>query len=153
LKRKLKNRLCVVCSAGGHLTEALLSIEGLDYPRYFVTYQLPHTDQTLAGEEYYYITNPHTHLYKYPVNFIQSLKLFLQKKPRFILSTGSGMAIATCLIGKLFGTKVIYVETGCRITGPSMTGSLLYHFSDLFIVQWETLLKFYPKATFGGLLF
>ncbi len=150
---KLKDKLCVVCSAGGHLTEAFLSVEHVEYPRYFITYQLPHTDETLVKEEFYYITNPHTHIYKYPINFFQSLKLFFEKRPRFILSTGSGMAIATCLIGKLFGSKLIYVETGCRITTPSMTGRLMYHFSDLFIVQWESLLKFYPKATYGGLLF
>lgn len=149
----INDQLCVVCSAGGHLTEALLSIKDLDYQKYFITYQLPHTNDTLAEEEFYYITNPHTYFYKYPINFFQSLKLFCKKRPRFILSTGSGMAIATCLIGKLFGSKIIYVETGCRISTPSMTGRLMYYVSDLFIVQWESLLQFYPKATYGGLLF
>jgi UDP-N-acetylglucosamine:LPS N-acetylglucosamine transferase len=150
---QLTDKLCVVCSAGGHLTEALLSVEKINYPIFYVTYRLPHTDESLEGKKYYYIINPHKYLYKYPLNFIQSLIIFFKTKPRFILSTGSGMAIATCLIGKLFGSKIIYVETGCRITTPSMTGRLMYHFSDLFIVQWKSLLKVYPKATYGGLLF
>ena len=47
--------LCVVCSAGGHLTEALLASAGIEYPKYLVTYKLPHMDKTLAGMEYYYI--------------------------------------------------------------------------------------------------
>lgn len=143
----------MVCSAGGHLAEAMLSVEGIDYPKYFVTYELPHTDESLKGLEYHYITNPHKYFWKYPVNFFQSLGLYLKKKPKFILSTGSGMAIATCLIGKFFGSKVIFVETGARIHGPSMTGRLIYHFADLFIVQWKPLLRHYPKATYGGLLF
>ena len=145
--------LCVVCSAGGHLTEAMLAVDNLKFPQYFVTYKLPHTDQSLAEFEYYYITNPHNNLFKYPINFLQSLRIYLKKRPEFILSTGSGMAIATCLIGKIFDSKIIYIETGARIHKPSKTGKLLYLFSDLFIVQWKPLLKYFPKAVFGGLLF
>lgn len=145
--------LCVVCSAGGHLTEALIAVAGVDYPKYFVTYKLPHTDESLAKLDYYYVTNPHTNIFKYPINIFQSLRIYLTRRPKFILSTGSGMAIATCLIGKIFHSKIIYIETGARIYAPSKTGRLLYYFSDLFIVQWKELMKFFPKAVFGGLLF
>lgn len=149
---KKHDTLCIVCSAGGHLTEALLAAAGVDYPKYLVTYKLPHMTGAMAIQEVHFITNPHKSLHLYPVNFIQSLVLYLKKRPRFILSTGSGMAIATCLIGKCFGSKIIFVETGARIREPSLTGKFLYRFSDLFIVQWEPLLKHYPKATYGGLL-
>ena len=143
----------MVCSAGGHLTEALLAVAGVEYPRYFVTYKLPHLDESFKGEEYYYITNPHKFLWKYPWNFIQSLLLYLKKRPKVILSTGSGMAIATCIIGKILGSKVIFIEISARVHDPSWTARLVYYFSDLFIVQWEPLLKYFPKARFGGLLF
>jgi len=147
-----QNILCVVCSAGGHLTEATIATASLQYPKYFVTYKLPHIQETLKSQEVYFISNPHTYLYKYPKNFFQSIWLYLKKRPAFILSTGSGMAIATCLIGKIFGSKIIFVENGSRVNLPSSTGKLLYRFSDLFIVQWEPLLKYYPKAVYGGLL-
>lgn len=149
---KKSDILCVVCSAGGHLTEALLAIEGVDYPTFLVTYRLPQVERSLPFQEYYFITNPHKSLWKYGTNFWQSLWIYLHKWPRFILSTGSGMAIATCLIGKFFGSKIIYIETGARIRHPSLTGRLLYHFADLFIVQWEQLLKHFPNARYGGLL-
>jgi beta-1,4-N-acetylglucosaminyltransferase len=144
------NLLCVVCSAGGHLTEALLATQDVDYPKYFVTYWLPHMSKTLSGEQHYFITNPHKNPFKYVVNLFQSLIVYFKHKPKFILSTGSGMAIATCFLGKLFGSKVIYVETGARVTSPSMTGKLMYRFSDLFIVQWEPLMKHFPSAVYGG---
>lgn len=145
--------LCVVCSAGGHLTEALLATEHVNYPKYFVTYRLPHMESSLSATECHFIMNPHKNPFKYVINTFQSLKVYAQKRPQFILSTGSGMAIATCLVGKLCGSKVIFVETGARITTPSLTGRFMYHFSDLFIVQWEPLLKHYPKAVCGGVLF
>lgn len=145
--------LCVIASAGGHLTEALLAIEGVDYPAYFVTYRLPHTEFSLAGLEHYFIINPHKYLIKYPANFLQSLWIYLKKRPRFILTTGSGMAIATCLIGKMLGSKIIFLEISARVCTPSLTARLLYYFSDLFIVQWQPLLRVFPRAVFGGLLF
>lgn len=146
-----KNKLlCVVCSAGGHLTEALLAIEGVDFPNFFITYELPHLSRTLATREHYFITNPHKNPFKYIVNGIESLMIYLRKRPRFILSTGSGMAIATCLIGRLFGSKIIYIETGARVSSPSLTGRLMYRFSHLFIVQWKPLLKHFPSAEYGG---
>lgn len=149
---KKQNILCVVCSAGGHLTEAAISTASLQYPKYFVTYKLPHIKETFESQEVYYISNPHTDIYKYPKNFIESFWLYFRKRPKFILSTGSGMAIATCLIGKIFGSKIIFIENGSRVNYPSSTGKLLYRFSDLFIVQWESLLIYYPKAVYGGLL-
>jgi beta-1,4-N-acetylglucosaminyltransferase len=149
---KKQDILCIVCSAGGHLTEALLAMEGVDYPAFLVTYRLPHVERSLSFQEYYFITNPHKNPCKYVINFSQSLLLYLQKRPRFIFSTGSGMAIATCVIGKFFGSKIIYLESGARIHSPSLTGRLLYYISDLFIVQWEQLLRHFPKAVYGGLL-
>lgn len=134
------------------MTEAVLAAGSVDYPKYLVTYKLPHMSGVMAIPEVYFITNPHKNLHLYPINIFQSLKLYLKKRPRFILSTGSGMAIATCLIGKCFGSKIIFVETGARIHEPSLTGRFMYRFSDLFIVQWEPLLRHYPKATYGGLL-
>ena len=33
------------------------------------------------------------------------------------------------------------------------TGRLVYPIADLFIVQWEELLKIYPKAVYGGAIY
>ena len=134
------------------MTEAILSVEGVEFKKYFVTYKLPHTAKSLLDQEVYYITNPHKNPFKYATNFIQSLKLYMKKRPKFILSTGSGMAIATCLIGKILGSQIIFIETGARIHTPSLTGRLMYYFSDLFIVQWQQLLTYFPSAIHGGSL-
>jgi UDP-N-acetylglucosamine:LPS N-acetylglucosamine transferase len=79
--------------------------------------------------------------------------MLLRERPKAIISTGGGMSIATALLGKLLGVKLIYVESGARVTSPSRTGKLLYKYADLFIVQWEPMLKHFPKAVYGGMLF
>jgi hypothetical protein len=35
----------------------------------------------------------------------------------------------------------------------TMSGKMIYPISDKFIVQWESMLKLYPDATYGGWIF
>ena len=51
-----------------------------------------------------------------------------------------------CILGKIFGSKIIYIETFANRNKKTATGRLLYPIADLFIVQWEEMLKLYPKA-------
>ena len=147
-------RAVVVASGGGHLTEALLAIEGVPLRATIATLELPHTARTLQGVgwKHYYLVDPHGNAVKYLKNFAQSLLLVLRDRPDYVISTGAGMAIPTCVIGKLLGAKLIFVETAARVHTPSRTGRLLYPLADLFLVQWEPLLKDYPKAKYGGVL-
>ena len=58
-----------------------------------------------------------------------------------------------CLIGKIFGSRVIYIETFANIKTKTATGRLLYPFSDLFIVQWKSMKKLYPDSVDGGWIY
>ena len=84
------------------------------------------------------------------LNCFISLFYFVKYRPRYIVSTGAHTAGPMCCIGKIFRSKIIFIETMANITTPTTTGKIIYRFADLFIVQWEEMLKVYPKATFGG---
>lgn len=142
--------VCIICSAGGHLSEALAAVSEVRAPRYFVTFDEPHVRQRLAREEAYYIIDPHVSPWLYLRNAWQSLRIFLRKRPRVVVSTGAGIALATCFLAKLTGATLIFIESGARVTTPSRTGKLLYRYADLFIVQWKPLLKHFPRAVYGG---
>jgi len=145
-----RSPVCVVCSSGGHLSEALSAIEMVNVPRYFVIFYEPHVVSRLHGEEVYYVIDPHRSPIGYIRNIWQSIKLFVRKRPKVIISTGAGIALATCFLGKLFGSRIIFIETGARVTSPSRTGLIMYRVADTFIVQWKPMLKVYPKAIYGG---
>lgn len=146
-------KVIVIGPGGGHLAEAMLATEGVPMRRVVATYCEPHTRDSMLGERLWCLVNPHGVLWKYVVNAIQGLYMLLRERPKAIISTGGGMSIATALLGKLLGIKLIYVESGARVTSPSKTGKLLYKYADLFIVQWEPMLKHYPNAVYGGMLF
>ncbi|NOY16390.1 MAG: hypothetical protein GXP23_05570 [Gammaproteobacteria bacterium] len=144
-----RSPVCVVCSSGGHLSEALAAIEKINVPHYFVIFYEPHVVSRLRDEEVHYVIDPH----KSPIgvkNLWQSSILFFRKRPKVIISTGAGIALSTCILGKIFGSRIIFIETGARVTSPSRTGLIMYRVADLFIVQWKPMLKVYPKAIYGG---
>lgn len=147
-------RAIVVASGGGHLAEALLAIEGVPLRAIIVTLRLPHTEKTLQGVGWKrdYLINPHGDPFKYLLNMWQSFWLVVKNRPELVISTGAGMVVPTCLIAKFFGAKLVFIETAARVTTPSRTGKFLYRFADEFYVQWESLLKVYPKARHGGVL-
>ena len=86
------------------------------------------------------------------IDVFQSLKLLFRERPDVIISTGAGVAIAMCWWGKVFGKKVIFIEDWCVVESPSLSGRLVCPISDLFIIQWKQLQKYYPKAKFRGAL-
>jgi UDP-N-acetylglucosamine:LPS N-acetylglucosamine transferase len=83
---------------------------------------------------------------------IKAFKILIKEKPDVIISTGGGeIAVPFCYIGKMLGAKVIFIETLARMTTPSGGGKCVYPIADLFLVQWESLLKRYGnKAKYWG---
>jgi beta-1,4-N-acetylglucosaminyltransferase len=74
-------------------------------------------------------------------------------RPDAVLSSGPAVAVPVCVLARLAGTKVIFVETGSRVTALSLTGRIMYHVATLFFVQWPELAQRYPKAVYAGRLF
>ena len=144
-------KICLVCSAGGHLTEALRIGENIEGEKFYTTFYSPHLAETLAGEEYYTVMDPRRNPLRFIVNFLQTFLLLLKKRPDVIISTGAGVTFSFCLLGKLMGAKIIYVECGCRVTEPSLAARMIYPLSDLFIVRWKPLLRYFKKARLGGM--
>ena len=80
------------------------------------------------------------------------MRIVRKEKPNVVICTGVLAMIPMCLLCKLRGGKVIYIESYAKVNSPTETGKLLYRFADQFYVQWETMHKFYPKAKcIGGI--
>ena len=147
---KIEPKICIVCSGGGHLTEAKLATRTLDYPRHYVTFFSPHHHH--EREKYYHVMNPYRNIGRFAINFFQSLRIFHKEKPDIIITTGASVVISTCLIAKIFRKRVIFIESSGNPLTASATGRFLYRLTDSFYVQWEEQLKFFPKAIHLGSL-
>ena len=154
-------RVLFISSTGGHLNE-LLQLKPMfkKYDSYIITEKTA-TNSNLK-EEYknkiHYLIygtkhNPISYFFKLIINCFISLYWYIRIRPIVIITTGTHTAGPMCMIGKIFGSKIIYIETFANIHTKTATGRLIYPIADLFIVQWESMLKVYPKAVYGGWIF
>ena len=84
---------------------------------------------------------------------LKTIYLYFKIRPKYIVTTGTHTAGPMCYLGKLFGSKIIYIETFANRNRKTATGRLIYPIADLFIVQWEEQKKVYPKAINLGSIF
>ena len=94
-----------------------------------------------------------TYPFKLIYNCFKSLFLYFRIHPDYIITTGAHTAGPMCLIGKIFGRKVIYIETFANINTKTITGRLLYPVADRFIVQWPSMTKIYRDSIDGGWIY
>lgn len=83
-------------------------------------------------------------------NTFRALKIYRKEKPDVVICTGVLAMIPMCLISKLHGKKLIYIESFAKVTSATLTGKLLYKYADQFYVQWPEMQKIYPKAIYLG---
>ena len=151
-------KIMYVAGAGGHLTEILkLSPMFKKYSYALVTEKCDMTkylEKKFPNKVYYLVRNSSfRHPLRLLVTCFKSLFLYFKLRPKFIITTGPNIAGPMCCIGKLFGSKIIYIESFANINTKSKTGNLVYKFADLFLVQWESMLELYPKAVYKGMIF
>lgn len=147
-------KVCLACSTGGHLLQ-MLQLKKIykKYDHFFFTFKRAMSEDLAKKEKVYFVTDPKRNPLMLFINFFQSLSTFLKEKPDVIIANGGGVVVPFCYISKLFGKKIIFIESFSRVFEPSLTGKLVYPLSDLFIVQWKQLIKFYKNAKFGGQIF
>jgi len=151
--KKKKIKICLTCSAGGHLTELLFLKKCYSkYPRFFITFKREDTAEIAKQEKVYFVEDPKRNIIKLLKSVFQTLSVLLKENPDVVISTGAGVGVVTCYVAKLFlGSQIIFLESFCRIEEPSLSGRLVYPISDMFFVQWKEMLEQYgERAIFRG---
>ena len=157
----MKKKVIFISSTGGHFVELMMLKPIFDnYDYHLVTEK---TASTISLKEEYkermhyliYGTRVKKvkYFFKVILNTIKSLGLFIKIRPKAIVTTGTHTAMPMCIIGKILGAKIIFIETYANVFTPTGSGKFIYKFADKFIVQWEDMLNVYPNATYLGGLF
>lgn len=156
-----KRRVMFISSTGGHFNE-LIQLEKMfkNYDYSIVTEKTKsnsYLKDKYKGRVSYLIYGTKHHFLSYPfkffINCIKSCFIYLKYRPDYIITTGVHTAVPMCFIGKILGSKIIYIETFANMVSKTVTGKILYPITDKFIVQWDSMRKLYPDADFGGWIF
>lgn len=149
--QKTKKRLDILylSSCGGHLVQILeIAKHFQEYKFHFIVNDRTDLNEIMIGRTTY-ITHAERNLLQI-INIFEAIHLIMKYKPKVLISTGSSPAVWFGLIGKLFGVKVLYIESISRILSPSLTGKIMYYIAHKMYIQWPYLNKVFPRAKFRG---
>ena len=147
-------KICFIASSGGHF-EQLMMLKPLmkKYDSLIVTEK---TNYSVSNSEFntYYLHQVNrrekSFIFRMIGNSLKTLKILISERPDAVISTGALATIPMCLFGKIFGKKIIFIESFAKVNSPTLTGKLVYKFADQFYVQWEQMKEHYPNAIFRG---
>jgi beta-1,4-N-acetylglucosaminyltransferase len=156
IKKGMRKKVLFVSSAGGHFAQILEMNKLFDEFRYLLVtedipatrflenkYKIKYTRPAGNGRNFEFWIN-------FFINFCIAFKIIISFKPTTILTTGSHTAIPFCYIGKIFGAKIIYILSYSKIKSKQKAANIIYQIADIFIVQWKSAQKNYPKSKFLG---
>ena len=160
---KQKKTILIILGSGGHTAQMakLVDLLGTKYDYEYIVQREDHLSEKKIRKtgrifrinrprkfgEFFIITT-----FRAARSFLQSIAAIRKSKSEAIISAGPGIGVIVSLAGKLFGRKIIFLESWSRVYNRSLSGMLTYLFADQFFVQWPELKEKYPKAIYAGRL-
>ena len=147
-------KVCFIASSGGHF-EQLMMLKPLmkKYDSFIVTEKTNYSVSNLEFNTYYLHQvnrREKSFIFRMIGNSLKTLKILISERPDVVISTGALATIPMCLFGKIFGKKIVFIESFAKVNSQTLTGKLVYKFADRFYVQWEEMKQFYPNAICKG---
>lgn len=145
-------RICLVASAGGHLSQLLklkLGWKGHD------TFCIITVDTVRESVQKYgkiYVVGECNR--QCPMRVVKVLvrciKAVLRERPDVVISTGAAVGCIVCFLGKLLHAKVVWIDSIANVEEISLSGRMVSHIADLFLVQWPELARKYSNVDYVG---
>ena len=156
-----KKRVMFIASTGGHLEE-LLQLKSM-FSKYEYSLITEKTKSNMYLKDiyknrvHYLIYGTKHHFLVYPfkllINCFISLGYYLRYRPDYIITTGVHTAGPMCCIGRILGSKVVFIESFANRNTKSEAGKLVYYVAHTFVVQWDEMEEIYPKAKNWGWIY
>jgi UDP-N-acetylglucosamine:LPS N-acetylglucosamine transferase len=149
---KGKLRICLAASAGGHISQLLkLAACWNGYETFCVTTtEVVRNKLNKLGEVYVVGECNRQHPIRVIAVFLRCVRIVLREKPDVVISTGAAAGCMLCFLSKLFGAKVVWIDSITNVERISLSGRMVRYIADLFLVQWPELAGRNKKVEFVG---
>jgi len=149
-RRKL--RMCLVASAGGHLSQLLKVVPHIEGYQTFVVTTSEAVREGLKRLGTVYVVGECNR--EHPLQVVKVLarcfKAIYRERPDVVLSTGAAAGCICCFLGKLFGARVVWVDSITNVERMSLSGRMVRPIADLCLVQWPELMHKYAGTRYAG---
>jgi UDP-N-acetylglucosamine:LPS N-acetylglucosamine transferase len=152
VKAKRKLKICLVASAGGHLTELLrVSSCWKEHDPFYITTTLVVQEKLqTAGKVYVTGECNRNHPFKVIRVLLKCIRVVFKEKPDVVISTGAAVGCITCFLGKLIGARIVWMDSITNVEKLSLSGRMVRYIADLFVVQWPELSGCYNNVEYLG---
>ncbi len=152
VKNKKKLRVCLVASAGGHLSQLLrLADSWKGYEAVYVTTtEVMQNKLSKYGKVYIVGECNRQHPLRVIVVLIRCINIIFRERPDVVISTGAAAGCMVCFLSKLLGAKIIWIDSITNVERISLSGRMVRHIADLFLVQWPELAEQYSNVEYAG---
>jgi beta-1,4-N-acetylglucosaminyltransferase len=146
--------LLLVADPGGHLFElAGLRDVWSRFSRAWVTVRASDVETLLLGEHVLFAYGPtRRSLRNLLRNTFVAVRIVRRLRPAVVMTTGAALSVPFVWAGRLFGARVVYIETSGRV-GISMSCRLAAPVADRLYVQWPEVVPQVSKARYAGTIF
>ena len=142
-------RTCWAYSPGGHLAELERATAGISFTDRFDVTFAGGRPPSVPAHHTYLVCHPRRSLWRTLRNLARSLVIALRERPQLVISTGADVAVPICIVARLLGARLIFIETAGELA-PTLAGRLIYPFANLFVVQWPEKLQAFPPAVLSS---
>lgn len=149
-RRKIK--ICVVASAGGHLSQLLeLADSWRSYDTFCVaTSEVVREKLCKYGRVYIVGECNRQHPLAVIKVLLECIRIVFREKPEVVISTGAAAGCIECFLSKLVGAKIIWIDSITNVEKLSLSGQMVRFIADLFLVQWPELVQKYKHVQYAG---
>ena len=81
---------------------------------------------------------------------VKTFLVIKKERPSVVISTGAAPGLMCCFWGKLFGARVIWLDSIANTEKLSMSGRLVRPWADLILSQWEDVAVKYSNVEYAG---
>jgi UDP-N-acetylglucosamine:LPS N-acetylglucosamine transferase len=64
------------------------------------------------------------------------IRIALKERPDVVISTGAAPACLFCIVARILGARIVWVDSIANIDDLSMSGRIIKPLADMMLVQW-----------------
>ncbi|MBE0535428.1 MAG: UDP-N-acetylglucosamine--LPS N-acetylglucosamine transferase [Phycisphaerae bacterium] len=147
-----KLKICLAASAGGHLSQLLALADSWKGHDTFCVCTSEVVRGRLAryGRSYIVGECNRQHPLQVLKVFLRCTAIAFRERPHVVISTGAAAGCMECFLCKLMGAKIVWMDSITNVDRLSLSGRMVRHIADLFLVQWPELTLKYQNVHFAG---
>lgn len=145
-------KICLAASAGGHLVQLLKLAPSWQQQETIFISTIEAVKKQLSDMGRTYIVGDCNR--EHPIRtlsvFWRCFQIIRRERPDVVISTGAAPGFLSCLWGKLYGARIVWIDSIANTNKLSLSGRMIRPFCDICLTQWEHLMNISKNVEYCG---